>query len=147
MPTHFLDLMLWVRCYQPTITNGNECNYFFFIPTGWLSMESLNIRYVLCIFIWLLVCVCACDVLFLRYVCMSCGSDSEQQGLRESLLTGSDGKLWNENKASCHYRTDSLSRTCRHTGKHSKTAMITDKRANNVSLAGRLNSNCRERHT
>lgn len=37
----------------------------------------------------------------------------------------------------------------RYTGGHSKTAMITDKRANNISqlsLVGGLNSNCYERH-
>lgn len=91
--------------------------------------------------------VCAHDALFLYRVW--CGTDSEQQGWRESLLTGSDGKLWNGNKASCHYNTNSFAHTHRYTGERSKTAMITDKRANNISqlsLAGRLNSNCYERH-
>lgn len=87
--------------------------------------------------------VWACDALFLY--CVWCSSENEQQGLRESLLTGSDGKLWNGNKVSCHYSTNFHS----HTHMHSKTAMITDKRANNISrlsLADGLNSNCYERH-
>lgn len=81
--------------------------------------------------------------------CVWCSTNNEQHLWRESLLTDSDGKLWNGNKASCHYSTDSLSRTHRCIDERSKTAMITDKRANSVcqlSLADMLNSNCYEIH-
>lgn len=130
------------------------------IPAGWLIVYywtyNICICVFLCLFIWLLGCMwlwCAISELYIcahLRMCMceteraSCSSDSEQQDLRESLVTGRDGKLWNGNKASCHYSTKSLSCIHRYTAKHSKTAMITDKRANNISLAGRLNSNCYE---
>lgn len=68
---------------------------------------------------------------------------------RESLLTGSDGNLWNGNNASCHYSSNPLPRSDRYRGENSETAMITDKLANNISqlsLCGTLNSNCYERH-
>ena len=96
-----------------------------------------------CFSVYACLCVCAHDALFLYWVW--CSTDTEQQGWRETLLTGIDGKLWNGNKASCHYSTNSLSHPLAYAR---KTAMITDKRANNISqlsLASRLSSYCYER--
>ena len=140
---------------KPTQTDGNGCNWGS-DTKNWLVecviTEHLVWCVCVCMCIWcMFICVClsvcARDALFLY--CVWCSTDTEQQGWRESLLTVSDGKLWNGNKASCHYSTNSLSCTHGYTGKHSKTAMITDKLANNISqlsLVGRLNSNCYERH-
>lgn len=67
------------------------------------------------VYICMPACVCAHNALFLY--CVWCSTDSEQQGWRESLLTGSDSKLWNGNKGSCHYSTNSLSCTHRCTAR------------------------------
>lgn len=94
----------------------------FLIPrTGLLSAQSLNILHVVCVgaFWCMFIHVCLSVLVpVMHYFCTlcvcvweRCSGDSEQRGLRESLLTGSDGKLWNGNKASCHYSTNSLSRT------------------------------------
>lgn len=102
-------------------------------------------------------CVRVFDVCLSLYACVHkalflyrvwCSTRRKQQRWRESPPTDSDGELWNGNKASCHYGTDSLSRAHGYTGERSKTAMITDKWANSISqlsLADMLNSNCYER--
>lgn len=79
---------------------------------------------------------------------------------RDAALTVSsadeENHYWQAVMANCEMEIKPLvitapTRSCAHryTGERSKTAMITDKRANNISplsLAGRLNSNCYERH-
>lgn len=102
----------------------------FLIPsTGWLSALSLHVWNVtVCVCVWcvwcmfIYVCLTVCAVMY--YFCSASDvcTDSEQQGWRESLLTVSDGKLWNGNKASCHYSTNSLFHTHTQTATQASTA-------------------------
>ena len=123
--TKFFFLTLWWGLdVKPTHTDANGCNWFSdtknrLVERAVSEHSACRVcrRVLMYVYPRMPVCACARDALFLYSVCVCvcvwerCSGDSEQRGLRESLLTGSDGKLWNGNKASCHYSTNSLSRT------------------------------------
>jgi len=104
--------------------------------------------------------VCVFDVCLSVYDCLCVPMIHYFCTVCDPALTVSSGNeenhYWQAVMANCEMEikplvitAPTLSCTHRYTGEHSKTAMITDKRANNISplsLAGRLNSNCYERH-
>lgn len=77
-------------------------------------LQSLNLLCVAStIRVYFCMCVCVCAWCIISVWCSTDGK--QQQQWRELLPTGIDGKLWNGNKASCHYSSASPPHAHKHT--------------------------------
>lgn len=124
---------------------------------NWFSV--IKIQLVECVITEHLGC-CVCLRIWCMFICLCVPVMHYFCAVYEAALTVSsrdeENHYWQAVTANCEMEikplvitATTLSRTRRYTGERSKTAMITDKRANNISqlsLTSRLNSNCYESH-